>query len=665
MIETFFSLDRLGTPAAFVAALVIGMAFGLVLEQAGFGSSRRLASVFYLTDMTVVKVMFTAVIVAALGLSYLQALGLVTLDRIYLLPTVYGPQIAGGLVFGIGFVMAGWCPGTAAAGMACGKVDALVFLIGTVMGSIVFNEFYGSMAGLMQAGDRGVLSVYDSLGMSRGSFVLILAIAGAACFALSETLEKKWGRQEGTTDPRWRKSVSLTLVILAAALWLVPSDGPAPAQTETVQAAATDQTLLAQIEQAADHIEPEEIADRLMTGDPCLVLVDVRPQEEYEAFHLRGAMNVPLSQVMEAMEPYRQAGMIVLYSNGITHPAQARDALARAGFVNAYILTDGLTGFVDRCLKPVSLRAEPVTPAEADSIRRWRAYFYATAQPSPVKASNASDATSQQALVTPEWLAASPDRTNLVILDLRTQPEYNTGHIPGALYLHPEGVRGNIGGLGSMLLPADVLGRLFSLMGIDPSDQVILVYSGDKVRDATLVATALARVGHDRMTLLDGGYDRWTAEGRAVTNAQSQVRSSAYQMDPKADTFTVNADTVLNHVRKRDVLLLDVRPAENYKGLKSDEPRAGRIPGAVNRPYTEDLAKSERFVCLKPAEDLAKAYAELIPTRDSPVIVYCRTGHQASQTLFVLTRLLGYTQVRWYDGGWTEWSARPDLPIEK
>jgi len=111
MISSFYSLDALGSSQAFAAALVIGILFGLVLERAGFASSRKLAAVFYFKDMTVIKVMFTAVLVAAIGLVYARLFGLVQVDDVYLLPTVYGAQIVGGLLFGAGFVVGGWCPG--------------------------------------------------------------------------------------------------------------------------------------------------------------------------------------------------------------------------------------------------------------------------------------------------------------------------------------------------------------------------------------------------------------------------------------------------------------------------------------------------------------------------------------------------------------------------
>ena len=139
MIETFFGNGTLDTPAAFLASLLIGIVFGVALEKAGFGSSRRIAGIFYFRDMSVLKVMFTAVVVAMLGICYAKAFGLVTMENVYFLHTIYTAQIVGGLIFGFGFVMSGWCPGTGAVGLASGKVDALVFLLGAIGGSILYN----------------------------------------------------------------------------------------------------------------------------------------------------------------------------------------------------------------------------------------------------------------------------------------------------------------------------------------------------------------------------------------------------------------------------------------------------------------------------------------------------------------------------------------------
>jgi len=108
-----------------------------------------------------------------------------------------------------------------------------------------------------------------------------------------------------------------------------------------------DTTTLASIESASDHIEPEQVADRLLRGDASLMLVDVRAYEEYEQFHIRGAENVPVSEVLNKLELYRNHDTIVLYSNGMTHPAQARDILAMHGFTNVYQMTDGLQPFPD------------------------------------------------------------------------------------------------------------------------------------------------------------------------------------------------------------------------------------------------------------------------------------------------------------------------------
>ena len=121
MTETLYAAGALGSTLAFALAAAIGVFFGFFLEQAGFGSSRKLAGIFYLRDMTVLKVMFTALLTAMLGLAYLEAFGWVQAESLHLLPTIYGAQAVGGLVFGLGFVMGGWCPGTAAAGLAAGR----------------------------------------------------------------------------------------------------------------------------------------------------------------------------------------------------------------------------------------------------------------------------------------------------------------------------------------------------------------------------------------------------------------------------------------------------------------------------------------------------------------------------------------------------------------
>ena len=374
MIETLYSTDMLNTAQGFLLALLIGLAFGFALEQAGFGSSRRLAGIFYFRDMAVLKVMFSGLVTAMLGLGYLTAAGWISLDAIYLLPTVYAAQIVGGLIFGVGFVVSGWCPGTAAVGIASGKIDAVVAIAGAMIGSILFNEMYPAVVPLM--GSSGVAFVYDSLGMSHAAFALALTVVAVGAFWGVEYLER--GRKTGghLFNTTFLRTFSAVLIVLAAGLFLVPAPTLAEAGSIDVPAEETTQFLQA-IQDAADHIEPEELAQRLMDQEPGLLVVDVRSAEEYTRFHLRNAVNVVLSDLPSYLEPYKDNGLIVLYSNGMTHPAQARDALAREGYGNVYILTDGLAGFVDRCLKPVSLRAEPLPEPLAAKVRQWRAYFLA------------------------------------------------------------------------------------------------------------------------------------------------------------------------------------------------------------------------------------------------------------------------------------------------
>ena len=181
-----------------------------------------------------------------------------------------------------------------------------------------------------------------------------------------------------------------------------------------------------------------------------------------------------------------------------------------------------------------------------------------------------------------EWLSTHIGQPDLVVLDMRTQPEYNTSHLPGSLRLDVEHLRGNIGGVGSKLLPADMLGRHLSFMGVTPQSTIVLV-PGAKVHDATLVAVALERVDHVRYTVINGGYDKWIAEGRQVGVDLPSVAATSYSVNGQADTFTVDYVAVLQAVERKNAVILDVRPADYYSGQKSDEARAGHVPGAMNQ----------------------------------------------------------------------------------
>jgi 3-mercaptopyruvate sulfurtransferase SseA len=664
MINTLYGLDTLGTPQAFLLALLVGVGFGFALERAGFSSSRRLAGVFYFTDMAVVKVMFTALITAMLGLSYLVGFGWIQFDQIFLMPTIYGAQIVGGLLFGVGFVMGSWCPGTAAVGLAAGRIDALVFLLGVVGGSILFNESFSVILPLYTAGDYGTQMAYDTVGLSRNWFILVFTLVAVAAFWLSEWAEKvRTGRAPYKGSP-FLKAFSLVLVVLAGGLFLLsPDTTEAAAKSAAAVTPVDEKTLMARVEQGLDHIEPEDIADRLMAGDPNLVIVDVRPAAEFNAFHIRGALNVPLAELAKTLQPHKNRGQIVLYSNGMTHPAQARDSLQRQGFSNVYLLSDGLVGFRDRCLKPVSLRHEPLTTADAARVNAWRAFFEASAVSASSDVATAPVHAAMPRVVETHQLASMIGVPGLKIIDLRPQPEYNTSHIPGSISLNLESIRGNIAGVPSMLLPPAMLAAQFSLLGLRTSDTVVIV-SGDKLYDTTLVGMAFERMGHMNYAVMNGGYAKWVQEGRATDAALPSVTKSKYPIKTDADNFTMNYQAVVAQLGKPSVVIIDVRPADYYTGKKSDEARGGHIPGAISRPFTEDLVTdSNKVVSFKPTAALAAAYSQIIPSKDTMVIVHCRTGHQASQTYFVLKRLLGYTNVRWYDAGWTEWAARPELPI--
>jgi hypothetical protein len=162
-------------------AVALGLGFGFCLERAGFGSARKLTAVFYLYDMAVVKVMFTAIVTAMVGLFVLSAAGVLNLADLYIEPTSMAAQALGGLVFGAGFIVGGYCPGTSIAAIATGRKDGIAFALGMLAGVWAYAEFTPGIEGWIKSGSAGEMTLPSVTGIGMGwwvlAFVAFLAFA--------------------------------------------------------------------------------------------------------------------------------------------------------------------------------------------------------------------------------------------------------------------------------------------------------------------------------------------------------------------------------------------------------------------------------------------------------------------------------------------------------
>lgn len=219
---------------------LIGFCFGLLLERAGFGNPRKLVSVFYLRDFAVLKVMFTAIVVCMIGLLYFSAFGWIDMSRVYLLPTFLWPQMAGGFILGVGFVMGGYCPTTSVVAAASGKLDGAVFLVGMVLGSYLFAEMFPFLERFYLSGDMGSVRLPDVLGANAGLIVFLITLAAVGVYWFVEKVERRFGDQETLPSTAGRKKVfaAAPAVLLGLLLALMPGR---PEKATSVKPAAVEE----------------------------------------------------------------------------------------------------------------------------------------------------------------------------------------------------------------------------------------------------------------------------------------------------------------------------------------------------------------------------------------------------------------------------------------
>jgi len=211
-------------------AVPIGFIFGYALFHAGFTDSRRIAWAFYFKDVGVPVVMFSAIMTGMLGLWGLSLVGFLDISLVYKLPTYLTPMIVGGLLFGVGMAIGGYCPGTAIASVATGKIDALVFLVGFLLGSLVFGDFFPVWGDFYDSDYLGAFRLDQWLGIGVGPMVLImLVVAVIGTVGMLFVQDYVWGDRTFFTRPRPFAKLQAALVATAILIGIVFSFFPGDA----------------------------------------------------------------------------------------------------------------------------------------------------------------------------------------------------------------------------------------------------------------------------------------------------------------------------------------------------------------------------------------------------------------------------------------------------
>jgi thiosulfate/3-mercaptopyruvate sulfurtransferase len=269
-------------------------------------------------------------------------------------------------------------------------------------------------------------------------------------------------------------------------------------------------------------------------------------------------------------------------------------------------------------------------------------------------------------LVTTEWLVEHLNDDSLVVAEVDENPDlYDEGHIPGAIKLHwrddlQDPVERD-------LVEKEAFEQLMGERGI--SNDTTLVLYGDKNNWFAAYAYWYVKIyGHQDVRILDGGRQKWIDESRELSTDVPQTSSATYAARDRDETIRARRDGVLNAIGKD--ALVDVRSPQEFSGELIAAPgyeqegaqRAGHIPSAQSIPWAQAVNDDGTF---KSADALRELYGTKGITPDRQVTAYCRIGERSAHTWFVLRELLGYEDVRNYDGSWTEWGNLVDVPIEK
>ncbi len=406
-LEAFTAVSA-ANPWTYVVFAGIGFAFGYTLEMAGFGDSRKLAAQFYFKELTVLKVMFTAIAVALTLLFGAVGLGLIDFSHVWVNPTYLGSGVLGGLIMGVGFIVGGFCPTTSLASASTGKIDGMLFMAGGFVGAFLFGEteayfdrWYNT------AGYYGRLTLDQVFGVSAPALVLVVVVVALAMFWGAEQLEHLIGRKDLTREPAWRKAGAVALLLAALGVLLIGT----PTQDDRYQRVSFKRSEVVRQGDAAPQTvthrygADEMLDKRLVFTSPAEafkarylqaikpIYLDVRPESDYNLYHLAGSVNVPLERLPQLVpelltEPTANTVFITI-SNDEDAAIRAWKLLVASRVQNVYILEGGINRWIATFGADDGVAHEPLATARPDELRyRFPAALgdrYKSCAPSPIE----------------------------------------------------------------------------------------------------------------------------------------------------------------------------------------------------------------------------------------------------------------------------------------
>jgi uncharacterized protein len=367
-----------GDVGTYVVYLLLGVGFGASLELSGFGDSRKLAAQFYFKDMTVLKVMFTAIIVAAVLIFLSSALGLLEFDRVWVNPTYLWPGIIGGLIMGVGFIVGGFCPGTSLVAASTLKIDGIFFATGVAVGIFAFGESVAGFSSFWQSSYMGRFTIPDWLGVSYGTATILLVLMALTMFYGGEIAERFFGQKMAWQDisllPQSRAKVAASAGLMSLAFVVALIGQP----TVTQKWARLAETENPKLENRDYYAHPGEVSE--LKGDASLYvnILDVRSDRDYNLFHIMNSTHTNFEELQSSAfvnELKNAPGNSVTFvvSNDDVDATKAWKMLKAQGIGNLYMVDGGINNWlqvytIDPCIAVAREDRESNPPETLDYV---------------------------------------------------------------------------------------------------------------------------------------------------------------------------------------------------------------------------------------------------------------------------------------------------------